>query len=108
MREAKSTEHEEEEEGTFVPSAVSVPLKPLFRCDNQCSEKTLSFWQFALVVKEEGEDHTRPIYASNVTADGHQNSRGRKIPSQRDRIGELREKRKELRERSIRGKKLED
>ena len=30
MREAKSTEYEEEEERTFVPSAVSVPLKPLF------------------------------------------------------------------------------
>ena len=40
VREAKSTEYEEEEERTFVPSAVSVPLKPLFRCDNQCSEKT--------------------------------------------------------------------
>ena len=28
VRAAKSTEHEEEEERTFVPSAVSVPLKP--------------------------------------------------------------------------------
>ena len=53
MREAKSTEHEEEEERTFVPSAVSVPLKPLFRCDNQCSEKTLSYWQLASVVVNE-------------------------------------------------------
>ena len=26
------------------------------RCDNQCSEKTLSFWQFALVVIKEGEE----------------------------------------------------
>ena len=44
VREVKSTEFEEEEEKwTFVPSAVSVPLKPLFRCDRQCSEKTLSF-----------------------------------------------------------------
>ena len=41
VREAKGTEYEEEEERTFVPSAVSVPSKPLFRCDNQCSEKTL-------------------------------------------------------------------
>ena len=40
VREAKGTEYEEEEERTFVPSAVSVPSKPLFRCDNQCSEKT--------------------------------------------------------------------
>ena len=39
VREGKSTEHEEEEERTFVPSAVSVPLKLLFRCDRQCSEK---------------------------------------------------------------------
>ena len=43
VREAKSTKHEEEEERTFVQRAVSVPLKPLFRCDNQCSEKTLSY-----------------------------------------------------------------
>ena len=43
VREAKSSEHEEEEERTFVPSAVSDPLKPLFRCHNQCSEKTLSY-----------------------------------------------------------------
>ena len=41
VREAMRTEYEEEEERTFVPSAVSVPLQPLFRCDNQCSEKTL-------------------------------------------------------------------
>ena len=39
VREAKSTEYEEEEERTFVPSAVSVPLKLLFRSDNRCSEK---------------------------------------------------------------------
>ena len=50
VREAKSTKHEEEEERTFVPSALSVPLKPLFRCDNQCSEKTLSYWHLASVV----------------------------------------------------------
>ena len=49
VREEKSTEFEEEEEKqrTFVASAVSVPLKPLFRCDRQCSEKFLSFWQLA-------------------------------------------------------------
>ena len=55
LREAKSTEYEEEEERTFVPSAVSVPLKPLIRCDNQCSEKTLSCWQLASVVLHEGD-----------------------------------------------------
>ena len=31
VREGKSTEQEEEEERTFVPSEVGVPLKPLFR-----------------------------------------------------------------------------
>ena len=41
---------------SFVPSAISVPPKPLCRCDNQCSEKTLSFWQFASVVIKEGEE----------------------------------------------------
>ena len=42
VREGRSTEQEGEEQRTFVPSAESVPLKPLFRCDTQCSEKTLS------------------------------------------------------------------
>ena len=37
-------------------SAISVPRKPLFRCDNQCSEMTLSFWQLASVVIKEGEE----------------------------------------------------
>ena len=41
VREAKGTKNEEEEERTFVPSALSVPSKPSLRCDNQCSEKTL-------------------------------------------------------------------
>ena len=50
-----STE-KEEEEMTFVPSAVSVPLKPLFRCDRRCSEKTLSYWKLASVVVNEGDE----------------------------------------------------
>ena len=54
VRGAKSTEFEEER--TFVPSAVSVPLKSLFRCDNQCSEKTPSYWQLASVVVNEGDE----------------------------------------------------
>ena len=28
----------------------------MFRCDNQCSDKTLSFWQLASVVIKEGEE----------------------------------------------------
>ena len=39
----------------LVQSAISVPRKPMFRCDNQCSEKTLSFWQLASVVIKEGQ-----------------------------------------------------
>ena len=59
VKEGESTEKEEEEERTFVPSAASVPPKPLFRCDRQCSEKTLSYWQLASVVVNEGDEaHT--------------------------------------------------
>ena len=43
LRKAKIAEQEEMEERSFIPSAVSVPQKPLFHCDNQCSEKTLSY-----------------------------------------------------------------
>ena len=60
VREAESTKYEEER--TFVPSAVSVPLKPLFRCDNQCSEKTVSYWQLASVVVSEGDE----AYTTNL------------------------------------------
>ena len=56
VREAKSTDQEEAEELSFVPSAISVPRKHLFRCDNQCSEKTLSFWQLSSVVIKVGEE----------------------------------------------------
>ena len=62
VREAKSTEYEEEEERTFVPSAVNVPLKPLCRCDKQCCDKTLSCWQLASVVMNEGDE----AYSTNL------------------------------------------
>ena len=55
MREAKSTEQEKKQR-TFVSSAVNVPLKRSFRCDRQCSEKTLSNWQLASVVVNEGDE----------------------------------------------------
>ena len=59
VNEAKSTDQEEAEELSFVPSAISVPQKLMFRCDNLCSEKTLSFWQLASVVIQEAEEsHT--------------------------------------------------
>ena len=56
VREANDMNQVEAEEINFVPSAISVPQKPLFRCDNQRREKTLSFWQFASVVIKEGEE----------------------------------------------------
>ena len=55
VREATDLSQEEVEEISFVPSAISIPQKPLFRCDNRCIEKTLSFWQLASVVIKEGE-----------------------------------------------------
>ena len=59
VREAKDKDQEEAEELSFVPSAITVPRKPMFRCDNQCSEMTLSFWQLASVMIQEGvESHT--------------------------------------------------
>ena len=56
MKEGRKTEQDEEEKITFVASALSVPPKPLFRCDRQCSEKTLSYWQLATVVFNEGDE----------------------------------------------------
>ena len=56
VTEAQSAEQEEKEERIFVPSAVSVPQKMMFRCHKQCSEKSLSYWQLASVVINEGEE----------------------------------------------------
>ena len=56
VREAQSAEQEEVKERIFVPSRTSVPQKLLFRCGNQCSEKTLSYWQSASVVINEAEE----------------------------------------------------
>ena len=55
--EAKDLDQEEAEEVSFRYRARSAFRKsPFFRCDNRCSEKTLSFWQFASVVMKEGEE----------------------------------------------------
>ena len=62
VEEGRSTEKEEEEKRTFVPSAVSVPLKPLFCCDNQCSEKAHCCWQLASVVVNGGDE----AYTTNL------------------------------------------
>ena len=56
VREANDLNQEEAEEKSFVPSVIRFSQKPLFRCGNQCSDKTLSFWQFASVVIKEGEE----------------------------------------------------
>ena len=48
VRETNEMNQEEAEEISFVPSSISVPQKPLLRCDNRCSEKTLNFWQFCV------------------------------------------------------------
>ena len=55
VTEANDMDQEEGEETSFVPSAISVPEKPLSRRQNQRSENTLSFWQLASVVTKEGE-----------------------------------------------------
>ena len=67
VREASDMDQEEADEISFVPSAISVPQKPLVRCDNQCSEKTLSFWQLASVVMKEGEEPGTTNLCQQVT-----------------------------------------
>ena len=79
VREAKSTDQEEAEELSFVPSAISVPQKLIFRCDNQCTEKSLSFWQLASVVTREGEesyttDICQKCYNDSLKAKGEKNT----------------------------------
>ena len=59
VREALNLSINEAEEISFVPSAISIPQKPMFLCDNQFSDKTLRFWQFASVVVEDGEEPYR-------------------------------------------------
>ena len=96
VREGKSTEQEEEEERTFVPSAVSVPLKPLFRCDRQCSGKTLSYCQLASVVVNEGDEAyttnlCQKCFNKHLQAKGEEplkNVKWRQSCGKRRRIGE--------------------
>ena len=47
---------DEAEEISFVPSAISILQRPMFWCDNRCSDKALRFWQFASVVVEDGKE----------------------------------------------------
>ena len=48
VRESLNLSRNEAEEISFVPSAISIPERPMFWRDNRCSEKALSFWQFAV------------------------------------------------------------
>ena len=80
VREANVLNQEEGEETSFVPSATSVPQKLTFRCDNQCSAETLSFWQLALVVIREGEES----YTTNLCQNCYNDSlkaKGEKTPT---------------------------
>ena len=45
VREALNLSRDEGEELSFVPCAISIPQRPMFWCDNQCSDKALGFWQ---------------------------------------------------------------
>ena len=89
VREANDLNQEKSEETSFVPSATSVPQTLMFRCDNQCSEETLGFWQLAPVVIREGEESyttnlCQNCYNDSLKAKGEktptnwQNSRGRR------------------------------
>ena len=49
--------HEESEEISFVPSAISVPQVFCLVVSINFIEKTISFWQFASM--------SQPLYASN-------------------------------------------
>ena len=46
VRESLNVSRNEAEEIRFVPSAISIPRRPKFWCDNHCSDKALRFWQF--------------------------------------------------------------
>ena len=52
-----------EEEKSFVPSALGIPRRLMFWCDNRCSEKATRYWQIASVVVEGGEAHNQLVSA---------------------------------------------
>ena len=66
---------DEAEEISFVPTAISIPHRPMFWCDNRCRDKAPRFWQFASVVVEDGKEaHTvnlcQQCYDESLTAKG--------------------------------------
>ena len=62
VRKSLNLSRDEAEEVSFVPSANSIPQGPMFWCDNLCSDKALSFWQFASVVI----DDVKESYTANL------------------------------------------
>ena len=74
VRDTLNVSRDEAEEISFVPSGISIPRRSMF-CDTRCSDNSLSFWQFASVVVEEGEEsHTanscQQCYNKNLMAKG--------------------------------------
>ena len=74
VRESLNLSQDEAEEISFLPSAISIPQRPMFWCDNRCSDKALRFWQFASVVVEDvKESYTANLcqqYNESLTAKG--------------------------------------
>ena len=75
VRESLNLSREEAEEISFVPSALSFPRGPMFRCDNRCSDKGLRFWQLASAVVDDGEEAhiinlCQQCYNERLTAQG--------------------------------------
>ena len=75
VRDSMNLSRDEAEEITFVPSAISIPPRPMYWCDSRCSDKALRFWQFALVVVEDDKEAHRvnlcqQCYNESLTAKG--------------------------------------
>ena len=75
MRESLNLSRDEAEEISFVPSAISIPQRPMFWCDNRCSDTAHRFWQFASSVVEDGKESKtanvcQQCYNESLTAKG--------------------------------------
>ena len=66
VRESLNLSRDKAEEISFMPSAISIPQRPVFWCDNRCSDKALRFWQFASVVVEDGKEAHTVNFGSGV------------------------------------------
>ena len=74
-RESLDISREEAEEISFVPSAISIPQRPMFWCNNRCSDKALRFWQFASEIVDDVEEANtvnlcQQCYNERLTAQG--------------------------------------